>query len=70
MQKQISFKTNTAFLLNTFCQEGLENTVFGQKKIKDWLNDRHEDHWKGRCDSTIIVTYKIKKVNENDRRNK
>ena len=55
--------TNTAYLLNI----GLDEKFAGYGFFPDWLNKKQEQHWKGKNDSTIEITFKLKKQKEKNK---
>jgi len=52
--------TNTAFLQNIELDKKFEG--FGD--FPDWLKIKHEQHWEGKNDSAVEVTFKIKEKKE------
>jgi len=48
--------TNTAFLLNSKIDEIFER--FGY--LSDWIRIKHEQHWEGKNDSSVEITFKVK----------
>jgi hypothetical protein len=53
--KIITLRTNTAFLLNSKVAEILGSSV----NFKEWVEIKHEQHWKNLNDSIVEVTFKI-----------
>lgn len=49
--------TNTAFLQNA----GITKAMDLFKNFPDWVKIKHEQHWKGLCDSECEITFKIKR---------
>ena len=60
IKKRISFTTNTAFLLNAWFQE--RTTLW--KKVREWLLERHENHWNKKNNSIVKITLEIPEVEE------
>jgi len=54
--------TNTAYLLNI----GLDEKFRGYGFFPDWLRTKHEQHWIGKNDSTIEITFKLKLKKEQE----
>ena len=52
--------TNTAFLENVKMGRIFEG--FGD--LADWLKIKHEQHWKGKNDSIVEITFKLKNKKE------
>ena len=53
---KITFNTNTAWLLNMWFTD---KKSFLYKKEREWIEQIHENHWKGRNDSVVKVTFEI-----------
>jgi len=50
----VTWRTNTAYLLNT---DTPSKTIW--PGIQEWVRAKHEQHWKGECDSAVIVTVRV-----------
>lgn len=51
----IKLQTNTAFLLNDWFKEP---TIW--KKVREFIEEKHEEHWNGLNDGFVEVTFKFK----------
>jgi len=58
--------TNTAHLLNI----GLNEKFKGYGFFPDWLEKKHEQHWKGKNDSKVEITFKLKPINKTKQKKK
>lgn len=53
-QDSFKLKTNTAYLLNMKMFDGWTDFV-------EWTETKHEQHWEGKVDSEVEVTFKLKR---------
>jgi hypothetical protein len=55
-----TFKTNTAFLQNS----GVAGIFKDFNNFGEWVEDKHEKHWKNLNSSTVEVTFKVLSIEE------